>query len=95
MDDLERFLRSLFHIGVMAVAREIGMGAQKALSESLDKRDWAGIFGNSFVYGGSVVAFQSSGRKLNRLLGNSRAPLPSFYDSYDNVKKDKTRYLLR
>ncbi len=77
----------------MAVSREIGMGARKALAESLEKRDWAGIFGNSLIYGGSVVAFQTSGRKLNRLLGNPRAPLPSLYDSYDNVKKRKIRYL--
>jgi hypothetical protein len=95
MDNLEKFLRSLFHIGVMAVSREIGLGAQKALAESFEKKDWLGILGNSFIFGGSVVAFQSSGRQLNQLLGNPRAALPSFYDLDDKDRKDKVRFLSR
>jgi hypothetical protein len=94
MDNLERFLQSLLHVGVMVASREIGLGAQKALARAFEKKDWAGILGYSLIYGGSVYAFHSSGRELNRLLGNPRAPLPSFYDLDDKLEKD-IRYFSR
>lgn len=95
MDNLERLLRSLFHLGVMALSQEIGMNAKKALAEAIERRDLGGIFGSALVYGGAAYAFQSSGRSFSRLVGNPNAGLPSLYHLDDTTRKNEVRRLSR
>ncbi len=93
MSALEDLIEGLFHVGVLSVTYQVGQEAQKSLLKASEEKNWLGMFFSALVCGGSMYAFQSSARNLNRLLRKHRVTLPVYDLRQDKVGKTPVWYL--
>jgi hypothetical protein len=85
MSGIDDLIEGLFDAGILSVSYSVGQEAQKTFVKAAEERNWLGMLFSAIVCGGSMYAFQSSARNLNRLLRKHRVELP-IYD----LREDKT-----
>jgi hypothetical protein len=93
MSAFEDIVEGIFDVGVMSVTYQVGQEAQRSFVKAAEEKNWFGMFLSALVCGGSMYAFQSSARDLNRLLRKNRAKLPIFDLQEDRSSKTPLRYL--
>ncbi len=93
MSALEDLIEGLFHVGVLSVSQQVGQQAQKSLLKASEEKNWLGMLFSAIIFGGSMYAFQSSARDLNRLVRKHRVTLPVYDLQEDKVGKKPIWYL--
>src|SRR5712692_8646878 len=93
MSAFEDILEGIFDVGVMSATYYAGQEAQRSLVKAAEEKNWLGMLLSALVCGGSMYAFQSSARNLNRLLRKNRAKLPIFDFREDRSRKTPFWYL--
>jgi hypothetical protein len=66
------------NVGAMALSQYVGKEAQKSLAQAFEKKDFWGILFSAGAYGASAYLYQSSARKLGRLIGKYQRTLPTY-----------------
>jgi len=88
MSALEDLVEALLHVRVMGATFQIGKEAEKSFVEASERNNWLGMLFSAIVCGGSMYAFQSSARNVNRILRKHRATIPVY-----DLRKDKSRVM--
>jgi hypothetical protein len=93
MSAFDDILDGIFDVGVMSVTYQVGQEAQRSFVKAAEEKNWLGMLLSALVCGGSMYAFQSSARDLNRLFRKNRAKLPVFDLREDRSRKARFWYL--
>ena len=67
------------NLGAMALSQQIGKNAENSLAQAIEKKDLLGILFSAGVYGASMYVYQSSARKVGRIVGKYQTPSPRYY----------------
>ncbi len=95
MSAIEDVLEGIFDVGMMSVSYHVGQEAQRSFVKAAEEKNWLGMLLSALVCGGSMYAFQSSARDLNRLLRTNRAKLPIFDLRENRSRRTPFSYLPR